>query len=148
MMISLSIDYYPSLAAASSTLANASSSAKDALDATNILWATFYNGSGIFGRIAKFCIGIAFVFLMVKGYKIYDEYKQDLDHLNAVKSIIFPFVCIIMLSQSGAPAKGFTYGIRTLTQGFGIEIMSNISTDMVLDRSKSNDSALTSNAAD
>jgi hypothetical protein len=146
MMISLLIDYHPSLAAASSTLANASSSAKDALDAANTLWVTFYNGSGIFGRVARFCIGIAFVFLMIKVYKLYDEYKQDLDHLKVVQSMIFPLVCIIMLSQSGAPAKGFTYGIRTLTQGFGIEIMSNISTDMVLDSSKSNDSALTSSA--
>jgi hypothetical protein len=87
MIMSLSIDYYPTYLAATqagniSTLA--ASSAKTALDATNQFWIKMYNGSGIFGELSKFCMGLAVLFLLWKVYQLYEEYREQ-PRVNALK---------------------------------------------------------------
>ena len=107
--MSLSINYYPTYLAATqagniSTLA--ASSAKTALDATNQFWIKMYNGSGIFGELSKFCMGLAVLFLLWKIYQLYEEYREHPDYTKILNSLLLPLIVFCMLYNSGAMAKG------------------------------------------
>jgi len=139
--MSLSIDYYPTYLAATqagniSTLA--ASSAKTALDATNQFWIKMYNGSGIFGELSKFCMGLAVLFLLWKIYQLYEEYREQPDYTKIINSLLLPLIVFCMLYNSGAMAKGFTQNLRTLSSDFGIDMISRSGNDAFIDSTKAN----------
>jgi hypothetical protein len=116
----------------------AASSARTALDATDKFWAGMYNGSGIFGELSKFCMAIAFLFLMWKIYQLYEEYREHTDYTKIINSLLLPIVIFCLLHNSGAMAKGFTRQLRVLTSDFGIEMVSRSGNDGFLDSTKAN----------
>ena len=121
---------YPLLGAAGDILNNAAASAQTATDASDAMWVALYKGSPIFGEIVKFCGAIAFLFLIIRGYRIYVEYRTNRDIAGIFISLLMPGIIVILLSQSGAPAKHLTYGLRTLTVNFGVNIIANVGSDL------------------
>jgi hypothetical protein len=140
------------VAATTSSAANggiasaAASAAKDAAESTNAMWAVMYNSSGIFGRIADFGIKLAFIFLLWRGYKLYEEYSlnNEMQPWHLVQKLMMPLLFIILLSQSGGPAKKASYALRGLTQGFGISIIQNVGADMQADSAAAQATGITS----
>jgi hypothetical protein len=133
------INIYPIIVAAAGNgdiVTNASTSAKDALAASDELWKGLYNGSGIFGRLASFCIGIAFLFLLYKIYKLYEEYRENFDITKLISTLLVPIIILCLLSRSGSAAKQMTYGLRTLTRDFGVSIIQNVGSDILADKLK------------
>jgi hypothetical protein len=141
IIMNLSINYYPTYLAATqagniSTLA--ASSAKTALDATEQFWTKMYNGSGIFGELSKFCMPLAFLFIVWKVYQLFEEYREQPDYTKIMSSLTLPLIVIFMLHNSGAMAKGFTRGLRTISANFGIEMIGRSGNDAFLDSTKAN----------
>ncbi|WP_373543518.1 hypothetical protein [Chamaesiphon sp.] len=136
----------PSSAANGGIASAAANAAKDAMDSTNAMWAVLYNSSGVFGRIAGFSIGLAFIFLAWRIYKLYEEYglNTEMQPWHVVQKLLMPLLFIILLSQSGGPAKKATYALRGLTQGFGISIIQNVGADMQADSAASQAAGITS----
>jgi hypothetical protein len=136
--------FVASAAADGAMLTNAGASADMALNTANDIWKVLYTGSGIFGRVAGFAMPIAFIALMWRVYKLYEEFaiSHHMQPWHMVQKLMMPLICIIMLSRSGALAKEATYGIRTLTQGFGISIMKNVGNDMLTDGLKADGKSL------
>jgi hypothetical protein len=123
--------------AAAGDIANlAASSAQTALDSTQVFWDGMYNGSGVFGRICKFCLGLAFLFVVYRAYDLYQEYREHFDYSKIISSLLVPIIILCMLSSSGAIAKGFTRGLRTLTADFGGKIVSGAGHDILTDNVK------------
>lgn len=116
----------------------AASSARTALDATDKFWTGMYNGSGIFGELSKFCMAIAFLFLMWRIYQLYEEYREHTDYTKIINSLLIPIVIFCLLHNSGAMAKGFTRQLRVLTSDFGIDMVSRSGNDGFLDSTKAN----------
>ena len=116
----------------------AASSARTALEATEKFWKDMYDGSGIFGELSKFCMGLAFLFLLWKIYQLYEEYREHTDYTKIFNSLLLPIVLLCMLHNSGAMAKGFTRNLRTLSADFGIDMVSRSGNDGFLDSTKAN----------
>jgi hypothetical protein len=140
----------PSSAANGGIATAAANAAKDAADSTNAMWAVLYNSSGVFGRIAGFSIGLAFIFLAWRCYKLYEEYSlnAEMQPWQVIQKLMMPLLFIILLSQSGAPAKKATYALRGLTQGFGITIIENVGADMQADSAASQAAGITNASLD
>jgi hypothetical protein len=116
----------------------AANSAKTALTATEDFWTKMYNSSGIFGELSKFCMPLAFLFITWKLYQLFEEYREQPDYTKIMSSLTLPLVVIFMLHNSGAMAKGFTRGLRTISANFGIEMIGRSGNDAFLDSTKKN----------
>ena len=51
-----------------------------------------YNGSGIFGELSKFCMGLAALFLLWKIYQLYEEYREQPDYTKIINSLLLPLI--------------------------------------------------------
>jgi hypothetical protein len=116
----------------------AASSAKTAMSATEQFWIGMYNGSGIFGELSKFCMALAFLFLLWKIYQLYEEYREQTSYTKIINSLLLPIIIFCMLNNSGAMAKGFTRNLRTISSDFGIDMVSRSGNDAFLDSTKAN----------
>jgi hypothetical protein len=79
---------------------------------------------------------LAFIFLCWRCYQIFQEYSKNLDHVGLIQSLFFPLACIMLLSQSGAPAKHLSYALRDFSSGFGVQIMQAVGSDASADAAK------------
>jgi hypothetical protein len=101
----------------------AASSARTALDSTQRFWTEMYNATGIFGNICAICLPLAFLFSLWKVYQLFEEYREHPDYTKIISQLMLPLIIFAMLSRSGAMAKGFTQGLRTLSADFGVSIV-------------------------
>jgi hypothetical protein len=132
--MNLSTNFSPIYLAAAGDLSTlAASSATTALQATERFWTGMYNGSGVFGELSVFCMGLAFLFVLWNVYQLYEEYREQPDYSKIISKLILPIIILAMLHQSGAMAKGFTRNLRTLSSEFGVKIILKSGSDVFVD---------------
>lgn len=125
--------HFITLAAASNIAEGAVQAGTDSATSIQTLYEQIYQGQGAFGRICQAMYTLAFLMFCIKLHAVYLEKGRDVKAM--LQGMAIPLVLVILLAtQTGAPAKLLTYGLRSMSANIATPIISTIQSDLERDK--------------